>query len=100
MRASARPRSELAPHIERAIEICGGRQEDLAAAMAVPQQLVSKLIYGDVPMSAEYALSIHRATDGVVPASALRPDLWSRPEHVPSPSIVPDQSEAVSESAS
>ena len=85
--------------IERAIlAIPGRRQEDLAAAMGVAQQTVSKLARGEIPVSPEYAIAIHRATAGAVPASALRPDLWCRPEHVPvdgagavaSPSAAPD----------
>ena len=70
--------------IEQAIlSVPGGRQEDLAAAMGVAQQTVSKLLRGEVPVSPEQAIAIHRATQGAVPGSALRPDLWSCPEHVP-----------------
>ena len=70
--------------IEQAIlSVPGGRQEDLAAAMGVAQQTVSKLLRGEVPVSPEQAIAIHRATRGAVPGSALRPDLWCRPEHVP-----------------
>jgi hypothetical protein len=29
------------------------------------------------------ALAVHRFTGGAVPASALRPDLWARPQDVP-----------------
>jgi len=73
----------------------GGRQEDLALRMGVSQQIVSKLIYGDIRLSADHALAIHRATNGAVPASALRPDLWRLPEHVPvGPSIVADAAPA------
>jgi DNA-binding transcriptional regulator YdaS (Cro superfamily) len=70
--------------IEQAIlSVPGGRQEDLAAAMGVAQQTVSKLLRGEVPVSPQQAIAIHRATRGAVPGSALRPDLWCRPEHVP-----------------
>ena len=70
--------------IEQAIlSVPGGRQEDLAAAIGVAQQTVSKLLRGEVPVSPEQAIAIHRATRGAVPGSALRPDLWCRPEHVP-----------------
>ena len=70
--------------IEQAIlSVPGRRQEDLAAAMGVAQQTVSKLLRGEVPVSPEQAIAIHRATRGAVPGSALRPDLWRRPEHVP-----------------
>jgi DNA-binding transcriptional regulator YdaS (Cro superfamily) len=70
--------------IEQAI-LClpGRRQEDLAAAMGVSQQTVSRLVRGEMPVSPEHAIAIHRATGGAVAGSALRPDLWNRPEHVP-----------------
>ena len=70
--------------IEQAIRsVPGHRQEDLAAAIGVAQQTVSKLSRAEMPVSPEHAIAIHRATAGAVPGSALRPDLWSRPEHVP-----------------
>jgi DNA-binding transcriptional regulator YdaS (Cro superfamily) len=70
--------------IEQAIHsVPGRRQEDLAAAIGVAQQTVSKLMRGEIPVSPEQAIAIHRATRGAVPGSALRPDLWNRPEHVP-----------------
>ena len=70
--------------IERAIlNVPGRRQEDLAAAMGVVQQTVSKLLRGEIPVSPEHAIAIHRATRGAVPGSALRPDLWCCPAHVP-----------------
>jgi DNA-binding transcriptional regulator YdaS (Cro superfamily) len=70
--------------IERAIlSMPGRRQGDLAAAMGVAQQTVSKLLRGEIPVSPEHAMAIHRATRGAVPGSALRPDLWCCPAHVP-----------------
>ena len=70
--------------IEQAIlTVPGRRQEDLAAAMGVSQQAVSRLARGEMPVSPEHAIAIHRATRGAVPGSALRPDLWCCPEHVP-----------------
>lgn len=70
--------------IEQAIlSIAGRRQEDLAAAMGVAQQTVSRLSRGEIPVSPEQAMAIHRATRGAVPGSALRPDLWRCPAHVP-----------------
>src|SRR5882724_1078150 len=77
-------RASQAALIEQAIlSVPGRRQEDLAAAMGVVQQTVSKLLRGEIPVSPEYAIAIHRATRGAVPGSALRPDLWSCPAHVP-----------------
>lgn len=84
--------------IEQAIlSVPGGRQEDLAAAMGVAQQTVSKLLRAEVPVSPEQAIAIHRATRGAVPGSALRPDLWCRPEHVPVQEPAAAPSEARSE---
>lgn len=75
--------------LEEAIRaIPGGRQQDLADAMTAAglptiQQHISKYINGDRLITAEVAIAVHRATRGIVPASALRPDLWQTPEHVP-----------------
>jgi DNA-binding transcriptional regulator YdaS (Cro superfamily) len=57
-------------------------QHKLARACGVSQALISKAKI-DGRLSARLAIAIHRATDGVVPGSALRPDLWRSPEHVP-----------------
>lgn len=84
MRASLREKAAYADLIVQAVKLVGkGRQEDLARAMGVRQQIVSKLIYGDTPLTPDLAIAIHRATGGAVPASDLRPDLWASPEHVP-----------------
>ncbi len=91
----AHQRASQAPLIEQAIlSVSGGRQEDLAAAMGVAQQTVSKLLRGEVPVSPEQAIAIHRATHGAVPASALRPDLWRHPKHVPVQEPAPVRTEA------
>jgi hypothetical protein len=34
-------------------------------------------------VSPAMALAVHRFSNGAVPASALRPDLWARPQDVP-----------------
>ena len=57
-------------------------QHKLAAACGVSQALISKAKI-DGRLSARLAIAIHRATAGAVPGSALRPDLWRSPEHVP-----------------
>jgi DNA-binding transcriptional regulator YdaS (Cro superfamily) len=48
-------------------------------------------------VSPQQAIAIHRATRGAVPGSALRPDLWCRPEHVPvqEPADGPSEGDAV-----
>lgn len=57
-------------------------QDKLAAACGFSQAAISQAkLLGRV--SPRLAVAIHRATGGVVPGSALRPDLWRLPEHVP-----------------
>lgn len=60
-----------------------GSQGALAQKMGRSQQQVSALCTRATFISAEDAIAIHHATDGVVPASDLRPDIWALPEHVP-----------------
>jgi len=67
--------------IERAIALTGSEQK-LAAACGVTQPAIWKAKTLGRP-SARLALAIHRVTGGDVPASALRPDLWASPDHVP-----------------
>jgi DNA-binding transcriptional regulator YdaS (Cro superfamily) len=57
-------------------------QRKLAAACGVSQALISRAKI-DGRLSARLAMAIHRVTEGAVPGSALRPDLWHTPEHVP-----------------
>jgi DNA-binding transcriptional regulator YdaS (Cro superfamily) len=57
-------------------------QYKLAAACGVSQALISRAKI-DGRLSARLAIAIHRVTAGAVPGSALRPDLWRSPEHVP-----------------
>lgn len=65
----------------RAVAILGSEVK-LAAACGVTQPAISKAkLQGRV--SVRLALAMHRATDGQVPASDLRPDLWQSPENVP-----------------
>lgn len=60
-----------------------GSQTELARLMSRSQQQVSALCTRADKISAEDALEIHWATDGKVPASKTRPDLWLRPDDVP-----------------
>jgi DNA-binding transcriptional regulator YdaS (Cro superfamily) len=60
-----------------------GSQKALAEKLGCSQQQISFLMTHASEISAEDAIGIHRATGGKVPASALRPDLWRCPEHVP-----------------
>ena len=69
--------------VDDAVRTCGSQQA-LAGAMTAAgfqcvQQTVSKLVNGDIPVDADFAIAIDRATDGVVPKWKLRPDLFDAP---------------------
>ena len=74
--------SELHALVAEAVRIVGS-QAALAAELGKSQQLISFLCTRAVEISPEDAIGIHRATGGKVSASALRPDLWRSPKHVP-----------------
>ena len=79
-------------HVVRAVQIVGS-QAALADRMNRSQQQISALCRTANYISAEDALGIHYATGGEVPASALRPDLWASPDHVPPEfPLAPEQS--------
>jgi DNA-binding transcriptional regulator YdaS (Cro superfamily) len=80
MRHSQAPRFRAL--VVEAVRIAGS-QAALAEQIGRSQQLVSFLCTHAREISAEDSIGIHRATRGKVPASALRPDLWRRPEDVP-----------------
>ncbi len=67
--------------IERAIGLLGSEAK-LADACGCRQSYISKAKRTG-RCSDKVAIRIHQATNGQVPASLLRPDLWARPEHVP-----------------
>jgi DNA-binding transcriptional regulator YdaS (Cro superfamily) len=73
--------ASVCEQVARAIALTQS-QDKLAAACGFSQAAISQAkIFGRV--SPRLAIAIHRATGGAVPGSALRPDLWRRPEHVP-----------------
>jgi DNA-binding transcriptional regulator YdaS (Cro superfamily) len=80
---------EPATAFERAIRIAGS-QCKLAAAIGCSQVAVAKAKRRGA-VSPAMALAVHRFTAGAVSASALRPDLWARPQDVPAaaPRIAP-----------
>lgn len=67
--------------LERAIRIAGSEAK-LGEGIGVSQVAINKAKRRN-SVSAEMAIAIHRFTQGAVPASALRPDLWRRPRDVP-----------------
>jgi len=81
---------ENASPIDRAIAFAGSEAR-LGEATGFSQVAINKAKRRG-HASAEMALAIHRFTEGVVSASELRPDLWSRAEDVAAP---PGPTEAI-----
>lgn len=67
--------------IEQAIRIAGSEAK-LGKGIGFSQVAINKAKHRG-QASPKMALAIHRFTAGAVPASAIRPDIWSRPEDVP-----------------
>jgi len=59
----------------------GGRRR-FCRDVAISEGRLSQILKGE-RASPELAIRIHRLTEGAVPASALRPDLWRNPTDVP-----------------
>lgn len=78
--SKAAPLAHREPHhrqlIRKAVTLKGS-QQSLADAMGCSQQFISILLNEAEQISAEMAIRCHKATDGEVPMSALRPDLFS-----------------------
>lgn len=65
-----------APKIEAvqdAITAAGGKQEILAERLGCAQQTVSKLLRGEIPMTADWALRLQSASG--IPAATFYPPL-------------------------
>jgi DNA-binding transcriptional regulator YdaS (Cro superfamily) len=67
--------------MERAVARAGSEQK-LADAVGVRQSYISKAKRTG-RVSDRIAIAIHAWSNGDVPGSALRPDLWLEPAHVP-----------------
>ncbi len=61
--------------LDEAIRLCGGTQELLARACGVSQSAISKISKSG-RASPVMAIKIDKATNGQVPRSKLRPDLF------------------------
>lgn len=72
---------KISPLIRQAIDMLGS-QERLASTIGCSQQRISQLLRAD-RVSAEMALAIDLATQGRVPCSALRPDIWPQNAQAP-----------------
>ena len=71
---------EWKKHLKRAVSELGS-QPKLAKAMGCSQSKISWLLTTADEISADDALAIHRATDGKISASDLRPDLADMVKH-------------------
>jgi len=71
--------------IEKAVQIVGSEAKLGKAAGGFSQNAIWQAKTRN-RCSPELALGIHRATEGEVSASILRPDLWADPSAVPAPS--------------
>lgn len=69
--------------IERAIELAGGSEAKLAHETGLSQPLINKAKKTG-RAGPRLAMAIHHFSKGLIPASSLRPDLWEKPEDVPS----------------
>lgn len=69
--------------IERAIKLAGGSEAKLAEAIGFSQPAINKAKKSK-RAGWRLALAIHHFSNGTIPASELRPDLWMKPEDVPS----------------
>lgn len=68
--------------IALAIERAGGSEAKLARELRLSQPLINKAKRTG-QAGPKLALAIHHFTCGEIPASAMRPDLWEKPEDVP-----------------
>lgn len=75
--------------IERAIELAGGSEAALARATGLSQPLIHKA-KNSGRAGPRLALAIHHFSNGKIPASEIRPDLWRRPQDVPPPAKQPE----------
>lgn len=67
--------AEFRRHVEEAVRLKGSQQK-LAEAMGCSQQQISYLLHEATRISGEMAAGIERATDGAIPRSVMRPDLF------------------------
>jgi DNA-binding transcriptional regulator YdaS (Cro superfamily) len=65
------------PGIVRAIAVAGS-QKALADTLGCTQSTISKRMYGDIPVTAEWAVAVEKALKGIVTREELRPDLFRR----------------------
>lgn len=77
--------------IARAVALAGS-EDKLAKAVRCRQSYISKAkLTGRC--SDKIAIRIHVWSNGEIPGSAIRPDLWTKPEHVPLAPVLPSGGE-------
>ena len=81
---------DVHPLIREAIDVFDGSQSRLAIAIGSSQSAVSRMLLKQIPVAAESAVAIERATRSHNPSRTvfrwqLRPDLWDRP--IPAPAL-------------
>ena len=64
------------PGVARAIAVAGSQQA-LARLLDCGQSSISKRLYGDLAVTAEWAVDCEKALKGIVTRKELRPDLWN-----------------------
>lgn len=69
-------------NIETFLNAYAGGRSQFCKDVGISEGRLSQIVNGDLP-SPKVAKAIHRITEGEIPASMLRPDLWRRPEDVP-----------------
>ena len=68
--------------LEDALKVYPGGRRAFCKDAGISGGRLSQIIGGDQP-SPELAIRFHRLTQGAVPGSVTRPDLWRSPEDVP-----------------
>lgn len=66
------------PIIAQAIKHFGS-QDRMAKAVGSSQSAISRMLLGEIPVSAQIAVALDQATSGLFPRWATRPDLWDAP---------------------
>lgn len=83
---------ERSSFIERAINLAGGSEAKLAKAIGLSQPLINKARHNG-RAGPRLALAIHHFSKGSIPASEIRPDLWTNPEDVPAAPVESETAE-------
>lgn len=64
------------PGVAKAIA-AAGTQQALALRLGTRQSAISKRLYGDVAVTAEWAVEVERALEGAVNRRDLVPGIWT-----------------------